>query len=101
MVKAAFGPRSDTPEGRQELGKEISPIYFITAHLSPTLIIHGDADKLVPIQQAESFVQRATEAGAIAKLIVKPGAGHGWGEMQNDTALLADWFDQYLREVKK
>ena len=99
--KAAFGPRSDTPEGREELGKEISPIYFITAHLPPTLIIHGDADKLVPMQQAESFVRRATEAGAIAKLVVKPGAGHGWADMQTDTALLANWFDEHLLGGKK
>jgi acetyl esterase/lipase len=99
--KAAFGPRSDTPEGRQQLGKEISPIYFINAQLPPTLIIHGDADKLVPIQQAQSFVQRATEAGATAKLIVKPAAAHGWAEMQSDMALFADWFDEHLRGVKK
>ena len=99
--KAAFGPRSDTPEGREELGKEISPIYFITAHLPPTLIIHGDADKLVPIQQAESFVQRATEAGAIAKLVVKPGAGHGWPDMQTDTVLLANWFDEHFYSAEK
>lgn len=99
--KTAFGPRSDTPEGRQQLGKEISPIYFISAQLPPTLIIHGDADKLVPIQQAQSFVQRATEAGATAKLIVKPAAAHGWADLQGDMALFADWFDEHLRGVKK
>ena len=74
--KPAFGPRSDTAENRQALGREISPIYFISSNMPPTLIIHGDADKLVPIQQAESFVKRAQEAGATAKLIVKPGKGH-------------------------
>jgi acetyl esterase/lipase len=42
--KPRFGPRSDTPEGRQVLGKEISPIYFITPRMPPTLIIHGDAE---------------------------------------------------------
>ena len=99
--KPAFGPRSDTPEGRQELGKEISPIYFINAALPPTLIIHGDADTLVPIQQAQSFVQRATEAGATAKLIVKPGAAHGWANREPDLALMADWFDEHLRGIKK
>ena len=99
--KAAFGPRCETPEGRQSLGKEVSPIYFITAHLPPTLIVHGDADKLVPIQQAQSFVERANEAGATAKLIVKPGAAHGWQGMEKDMAALTDWFDEHLREMKK
>jgi len=97
--KPAFGPRSDTPEGRVELGREISPLYYVSSNLPPTLIIHGDADKLVPIQQAEVFVAKAREVGATAKLVVKPGAAHGWPDLVKDLALLADWFDQYLRGV--
>jgi acetyl esterase/lipase len=99
---AFFAPGAeDSPEIRQELGKRISPIYFITPKLPPTLIIHGDADKRVPFQQSESFVKKAAEAGATAKLIVKPGAGHGWPDQGPDVAVLADWFDQYLRGIKK
>jgi len=95
--KSAFGPRSDTAEGRQQLGREISPIYYVSSNLPPTLIIHGDADKLVPIQQAETFVDKAKAAGATAKLVVKPGGQHGWADIAKDVPLLADWFDQYLR----
>jgi len=99
---AFFAPGApDTPEIHQTLGHDISPIYHITAKMPPTLIIHGDADKRVPLQQSQSFVQKATEAGAIAKLIVKPGAAHGWPDQDPDKALLADWFDQYLRGIKK
>lgn len=97
--KPAFGARSDTAEGRRELGREISPVNFITAGMPPTLIIHGDADKLVPIQQAEIFVRRAEEAGAKAKLVVKPGAAHGWANILADIKRLADWFDEHLRSV--
>ena len=68
--------------------------------LPPTLIIHGDADKLVPYQQAESFVKKATEAGVTAKLINRPGKAHGWPEMGKDVELLADWFDEHLRGLK-
>jgi acetyl esterase/lipase len=95
--KPAFGPRSDTPEGRQELGREISPIYYVTSNLPPCLIMHGDADKLVPIQQAESFVAKAKSLGATAKLIVKPGAQHGWADIGKDLTQFADWFDIHLR----
>lgn len=95
--KPAFGARSDTAEGRRELGREISPVNFITAGMPPTLIIHGDADKLVPVQQAEIFVHRAQEAGAKAKLVVRPGAAHGWPNLFADIKLLADWFDEHLR----
>jgi acetyl esterase/lipase len=99
---AFFAPGAeDTPEIHQKLGHEISPIYHITASMPPTLIIHGDADKRVPLQQSQTFVQKATEAGATAKLIVKPGAAHGWPDQGPDQAVLADWFDQYLRGIKK
>ncbi len=97
----AFGPPSDTPEGRQKLGKEISPAYFVTSNTPPTLILHGDADKLVPIQQAELFVKRCQEVGANAKLVVKAGQGHGWKNMNDDMPALADWFDEHLRGLKK
>ena len=97
--KAAFGRRSDTAEGRQDLGREISPVYYVTSNLPPTLIIHGDADKLVPIQQAELFVEKAKSVGATARLITKPGATHGWPDLNKDLELLADWFDQYLRHL--
>lgn len=97
----AFGPGSATPESRDKLGHEISPIYFITPKMPPTLIVHGDADALVPIQQSQSFVEKATAAGVKARLISKPGAGHGWLTMGADAVDMADWFDEYLRGLKK
>jgi acetyl esterase/lipase len=100
--KSAFGPLADTEEGRQKLGREISPIYYISSNLPPVLIFHGDADTLVPIQQSESFVRRAREAGATAKLIVKKGASHGWPDLYaKDMYTCADWFDDHLRNQKK
>ena len=99
--KGAFGPAANTPEGRQQLGKQVSPIYFINAQLPPTLIVHGDADALVPIQQAETFVQQSTAAGANAKLIVKPGGAHGWPNMQVEMVSMTNWFDEHLRGIKK
>jgi len=98
--KAAFGPRSDTAEDRQKLGREISPIYFIHSNTPPTLIIHGDADKLVPIYQAGQFVKRCGELGVTAKLIVREGKAHGWPGLERDLPLLADWFDEHLRGAK-
>jgi acetyl esterase/lipase len=99
--KPGFGPRSDTPEGRQELGKEISPIYFLTKETPPCLIIHGDADKLVPYQQAEIFVAKAKELGVKAELVRRPGKEHGWPKIEEDMVVIADWFDAHLRGMKK
>ena len=86
--KAAFGPRSDTAEERQKLGREISPIYFVHSNMPPILIIHGDADKLVPICQAQTFVQRCEAVGSTAKLVVREGkltAGRTWARTWNSS----------------
>ena len=96
--KAAFGPRSDKPEDRTVLGKEISPINFISSNTAPTMIIHGDLDRLVPIQQAKIFEERCRKENVPFKLIVKEGKDHGWREMDKDVVFCADWFDQHLRK---
>ncbi|WP_165252509.1 alpha/beta hydrolase [Paludisphaera soli] len=82
---------------REVIGRQICPITHVTPDDPPTLIIHGDADELVPIQQAEIVIEKLKEKGVEAKLVVKPGAGHGWGDIGKDNAILADWFDQHLK----
>jgi len=84
------------PEKLRVLGRSISPIYFVDKKSAPTLIVHGDKDDLVPIQQAESIMAKFKEAGVKSRLIVKEGAGHGWPTIVLDIALLADWYDQQL-----
>ena len=68
----------------------------VTNDVPPTLIIHGDADLLVPIQQAESIIEKLKAAGVPTELVVKKGAAHGWPEMGKDAVTLADWFDKHL-----
>lgn len=83
-------------EKRREIGRKISPITHVSADDPPTLIIHGDADHLVPIQQAELAIDKLKAAGVNAKLVVKPGAKHGWDKLPDDMKLVADWFDGHL-----
>lgn len=99
--KTAFGARADTAESRQIYGREISPINYVTTRTVPTLIIHGDADKLVPIQQAEIFVKKVQDSGVKAALVVRPGKEHGWAELPKDLEIIADWFDEHVRGIRK
>ena len=100
QFKPAFGPRSDSAESRALLGKEISPIGYVKSNMPPTLIIHGDADRLVPLYQAQLFKKRAEAVGAPVQLIVREGKDHGWPGMEKDLAIFANWFDRHLRGVK-
>jgi acetyl esterase/lipase len=83
-----------------EIGRQISPVYHASSDDPPTLIIHGDADNLVPIQQAEVVLEKLKSAGVETKLVVKKGAGHGWGDLLKDTVTIADWFDEHLKSQK-
>lgn len=81
-----------------EIGRQISPINHVTADDPPTLIIHGDKDTLVPIQQAEIIIAKFKEAGVPAELAVKKGAAHGWPDLGKDMATIAGWFDEHLKK---
>jgi len=83
-----------------EIGTAISPITHVSADDPPTLIIHGDKDFLVPIQQAEIIVAKLKEVGVPAELVVRPGAAHGWKDLNNDLSIFADWHDKHLKKSK-
>ncbi|MGQ9588761.1 MAG: alpha/beta fold hydrolase [Planctomycetota bacterium] len=90
----------ESREKRLEIARDISPVTHVSADDPPTLIIHGDADKLVPIQQAQVFEEKMRAAGAKVKLVVKSGAGHGWPDILKDLSLVADWFDEHLKKAE-
>lgn len=85
-------------EKRRAIGRQISPITHVSRDDPPTLIIHGDADRLVPFQQAQILVDKLKAAGVEAKLVAKPGAQHGWDKLPDDMKQVADWFDEHLRK---
>ena len=88
-----------TDEGRlRQITKDISPVTHVSPDDPPSLIVHGDRDVLVPLQQSQALVEKLKGAGVEAKLVVKVGAGHGWPDMAKDLATFADWFDAHLKK---
>lgn len=80
----------------EKIGKEISPIHNINKDSAPSLLLHGDKDILVPLEQAERFVAAMNKASRPAKLDFRKGAGHGWKDMPKDAELFADWWEEHL-----
>jgi acetyl esterase/lipase len=82
-----------------------SPVTQVRANPPPTLLIHGDADPLVPYQQSVAMEAALRQAGAPTKFITVPGGVHGadfgggthpaWPDYYAETAR---WFDKYLRD---
>jgi len=86
-----------------EILRELSPAQNISKNTPPCLIIHGDKDELVPIQQATIFLDKLKAQGVTAELIVKKGAAHGWGNAEVEIEQMAQFFDKILlgREAGK
>ena len=78
----------------------VSPILFVTADDPPTLLIHGDADELVPLANSETLAATLQETGVTHELLVIEGGDHGFRDPDHraaaTTAMVA-WFSQHLR----
>jgi len=78
--------------------KSISPIYHATKDAPPLLLIHGDKDATVPLQQSEVLKTKYEELGRPVKLIVHPGGGHSyWPGIMDDYPAVWEWFDEILK----
>lgn len=79
-----------------DIGKKISPINHVSSDDAPTLIVHGDSDKLVPHQQAEIIIQKFKDVGVSCELVTRQGKDHGWAGIDKEFSVFADWFDKHL-----
>jgi len=84
----------------KEHALQISPARLVKPPTIPFLLIHGDADPLVPLQQSQKMVAALKAAGGSAELIVKKGGGHPWMTLPEEVKIMADWFDQHLPDAK-
>ncbi|MBL4605256.1 MAG: alpha/beta hydrolase [Flavobacteriaceae bacterium] len=75
----------------------VSPAQIVTLDDAPTYIIHGDKDTTVPLQQSQILQKNFDSIGVKLTLIVKPEAGHGWKNMNEDRKEFVKWFDKYLK----
>ena len=104
--KSDFDPRrgkrllgtSDLEEGLA-LAKKCSPVTYAKKGV-PFLVVHGTADRTVPIYQGDSFVEALKKTGADVTYIRVDGAGHGvFGQASKKTGpAMESFFKRTLME---
>ena len=62
----------------------------------PFLIIHGDADPVVPLSQSEKLQSALKACNVPCELIVKKGGAHPWPTIHEEVQVIADWLDKQL-----
>jgi dipeptidyl aminopeptidase/acylaminoacyl peptidase len=94
-IRFRFVPVTDKAKV-QSLLAGLSPARRVTKDAAPTLIIHGENDPTVPLQQSRLMTERLKAAGVPAELVVKQGEGHGWENTTADKDRIVAWFDRHL-----
>jgi dipeptidyl aminopeptidase/acylaminoacyl peptidase len=68
-----------------------SPAHHVDRFVdTPLLVLHGDSDPVVPVEQSRVFAERVRAAGGDVELHVYPGEGHGFRDA-------AHQLDEYAR----
>lgn len=62
-----------------EVFRDASPIARVHRDAPPFLVIHGSNDRVIPVEQARSFVERLRSVShSVVSYMELPGAGHGF-----------------------
>ncbi len=94
-----------TVENKKELAEQASPLYYAKnvnkdkKDFPPFLIMHGDKDPIVPVEQSISFNDALNSAGLDSTLRIYKGAGHG--NLGGDSMkALENFFEKHLKVLK-
>jgi dipeptidyl aminopeptidase/acylaminoacyl peptidase len=82
-----------------------SPVTYITPDDPPFLILHGDRDEVVPLEQSQILYDKLKAAGVPVEMTVVKNAGHGFlpvgGDIQPSmpelVQMVVNFFDKYLK----
>ena len=86
-------------EFEEDLGASVSPILHVSSDDPPTLLVHGDADALVDLNNSELMHSALASTGVETELVVIEGAGHGFRSEADRTQamdVLVGWFEEHL-----
>lgn len=80
--------------------QKCSPVCYVSKDAAPMLLIHGTADRLVPIDQSLRLEKKLREAGVEVSVLPIDKAGHGFGGKDNDKAAAAamEFFAKHLKK---
>ena len=92
----AGGLKKQTSEEIYAQMEKISPACRVSGKEPPFLFVHGDADRVVPLQQSKTMIEALEKEGVATELIIKKGGGHPWLTIHEEIAVATDWIDRQL-----
>jgi acetyl esterase/lipase len=86
-----------TSKGIKARAVKANPITFVSEKAPPFLIMHGDGDRLVPLQQSRILESALKKARAQVELRVVPGADHGLFNDHGSLRAVEQFFSRTLK----
>jgi acetyl esterase/lipase len=79
--------------------RRANPITYVTSDSPPFLILHGERDPLVPVNQSELLFEALKKAGRDVTFFKIVGAGHGGPQFNTPVvrAMVLAFLDQHLK----
>lgn len=62
----------------EDLWRQASPISHVSPDACPFLVMHGDADDVVPVGQSLAFAESLSQVGVATKVTILRGEGHSY-----------------------
>ena len=84
----------------KDKARQASPVTHASADDPPFLIVHGDEDPVVPLDQGFRMYKALLKAGASPDLYIADGVGHGIGMTPQVTQEVTAFFDKHLRGAR-
>ena len=93
--EAEYGPLTD-----EEFLTEISPLTHAEQIRAPLLLVHGENDPRVPVDEARQIAREIKARGGTVETLIFPDEGHGIGKLSNRLIFyrkMVEFFDEYLK----
>jgi dipeptidyl aminopeptidase/acylaminoacyl peptidase len=78
---------------------QFAPINYVNKATTPTLLIHGESDNIVPVTQSYEFFRALKDRGVPVEFVVYPREGHAIKERLHQVDRLkryVEWFTRLL-----
>jgi acetyl esterase/lipase len=86
-------------DASEEMARLASPIVHVTAKLPPVMLLHGDADKIVPVSTSRRYEERVRAAGGKVDLHIFSGLPHGFGSHEKFRATIMTMIGDFFRRT--
>ncbi|HTH57817.1 MAG TPA: alpha/beta hydrolase [Cyclobacteriaceae bacterium] len=91
-----FDPKQDSARALETM-KMYSPYYHLTPGAPPTLIMHGDSDRIVPVEQSTTLHEKLDSLHVLNEIHFVKGADHAFAKATPDQkSEIQKWIVEFI-----